>query len=104
MIAPPAAVGGLFLWAAVGDVPFINVELLPDDGAPAPARPSLATDIGEPPSPTPPAEAPGGPPTLGLRSELVVATDDWPVTLAFAPDGRLLLYGAAHRQRSYRHS
>ncbi len=33
LIAPPAAIAGLFLWAAVGDVPFVNVQLFPDEGS-----------------------------------------------------------------------
>ena len=34
LTVPFVAVGGLFLWSALGDVPFINVQFLPGDGSP----------------------------------------------------------------------
>ncbi len=41
LIAPPVAVGGLFLWASVGEVPFINVQFFPNEGSAATPTASL---------------------------------------------------------------
>ena len=96
LIVPPAVTGGLFLWAAIGDVPLINVEFLPGEGAGRPLRfgdaDTQSNDRGEDPSTSDgPAEGAQTGTALGpnLRSEVVVADAEFPVSLAFAPDGRL---------------
>ena len=95
LILPPAVVGGLFLWAAVGDVPLVNVDFFPDEAG-RPLRfgdaDTQSNDRGEDPSTSDgPAEGAqtGTALSPNLRSEVVVADADFPVNLAFAPDGRL---------------
>lgn len=95
LILPPAVVGGLFLWAAVGDVPLVNVDFFPDEaGRPLGLREAdtqsdksgqdQSTKDGQgQEAPTATAISPN------LRSEVVVGDAEFPVSLAFAPDGRL---------------
>lgn len=104
LLAPAALVGGLFLWAAVGDVPFINVQFFPEDGfsvsAPSPTAED-ADDLGEPPvlllNPLPsPHSAIEQPPELrgkdlphGFTVQLWAEGLQRSTAMAFAPDGTL---------------
>ncbi len=82
-VAPPAAVGGLVVWAAVGEVPLIDVQFFPDD-APATPSPTLAAvDDG------PDSLSVTVPP--GFTTEVVAAGFTAPTTVVPTPDGRLLV-------------
>ena len=82
LIAPPAVIGGLLIWKAVGDVPFVNVDLkvdfFPDDGF----NYEAVTD--------------GGSALTFTKSSYLVP---FPTSLAWGPDDRLYvteLFGTIH--------
>lgn len=103
VLVPPAAVGGLFIWAAIGDVPFVNVKFFPDDddliGAAPP--PPAVQDFGQTPVPLlaplssphsgkeQPPERRGKDLPAGFRVELWAEGLELPAAMAFAPDGTL---------------
>lgn len=97
LIGPPLIILGLFVWRAVGDVPFVNVEFFPDDDEGTTIVVSLddTTPTAEPPSESEPPQESGSsgpalpPPTPNVTSEVVVSGAEFPVAIAFAPDGRL---------------
>jgi len=96
-VAASAAVGGLALWAAVGEVPLIDVQFFPDDDPPPPAATPAVVDDDPPPPTATPAVVDDGSDSLtvtvppGFTTEIVAAGFTVPTTVVPIPDGRLLV-------------